>query len=120
MTFSYQAKLNDENASLHSKQTNWEQFRFEVSQSLALNIPLKTPIELEEAFQMLNNCIQQAAWDSTPAANTRNVSNSLPSEAAELKKNKRRLRKQWQQFRDPQLKKALNKAAKDLKAALLE
>ena len=35
VTFSDQAKLNDENASLHSKQANWEQFRLEVSQSLA-------------------------------------------------------------------------------------
>ena len=115
-----QAKLNDQNASLHSKQTNWEQFRVKVSQSLALNISLKTPIEVEEAIQMFNNCIQHAAWDSTPAPNNRNVPKILSSEVAELIKNKRKLRKRWQQFRDPQLKKALNKAAKDLKSALSE
>ena len=65
VTFSDQAKLNDENVSLHSKQTNW-----------GLNIPLKTRIEVEKAIQNFNHCIQQAAWDSTPAPNTRNVSNS--------------------------------------------
>ena len=89
-------------------------------QSLALNIPLKTPIELEEAIQMFNNCIQHAAWDSRPAPNNRNVPKILSSEDAELIKNKEKLRKRWQQFRDPQLKKTLNKAAKDLKTAISE
>ena len=69
---------------------------------------------------MFNNCIQHAAWDSTSAPNNRNVPKILYSEVTELIKNKRKLRKRWQQFRDPQLKKALNKAAKDLKSALSE
>ena len=59
MTFSDQAKLNDENASLHSKQTNWEQFRLEVSQSLALNIPLKKHIEVDETIQMQHGIVHQ-------------------------------------------------------------
>ena len=113
-------KCNDSSATLYSKQTNWDQFRLKVTQSLALNISLKTPIEIEEAIQLFNTTIQYAAWESTPAPKYQNASKTLSSGVAELIKNKRKLRKRWQQFRDPQLKKALNKAAKDLKNALLE
>ena len=82
-------------------------------------MPLKTEYDIENAIEIFNNVIQNEAWDSTSPATTKNQQFYLEKKVEEQIKDKR-LRKLWQQTRDINLKKLLNKAAKMLKAMLLE
>jgi hypothetical protein len=51
--------------SLCNKKTNWEIFRL-LSDHLDLNVPLKTPSDIEAAINTFANLIQWAGWTSTP------------------------------------------------------
>lgn len=103
---------------LHSKHTNWDQFKCLVSNSLDTRIPLKTEDDLTEAVEHFNRCIQSAAWSSTPALRNGDTNKFVPLNIREKLAEKRRLRKVWQQTRHPFDKAALNKATKDLKLLL--
>lgn len=52
---------------LHNRKTNWTSFREIVRTTLDLNISLKTEDNITEAVEQFNNCVQNAAWKSTPA-----------------------------------------------------
>ena len=80
--------------------------------NLSLNVSLKNDKEIEDAIEHLISTIQQAAWESTPSPpHTRKVvKNKL--------KYKRKLRKRWQNSRDPRTKTKLNKVVKELKIIL--
>ena len=84
------------------------------------NLPLKIEYDIENAIEFFNNIIQTAAWNSTSPATTKNQQFYLEKKVEEQIKDKRRLRKLWQQTRDRNLKKLLNKAVKKLRAMLLE
>ena len=77
-------------------------------------MPLKTEYDIENAIEIFNNVIQNAAWSSTSPATTKDQQFYLEKKVEEQIKDKRRLRKLWQQTRDRNLKKLLNKAAKML------
>lgn len=107
-------------ASLHNHKTNWANFRNILDDTLNLNIPLKRNYDLDQAVEILNDTIQQAAWNSTPKiqlnARTPIISRQIQYQIA----TKRKLRKIWQVTRNPLDKKNLNKATKNLKQALKE
>lgn len=47
---------------LTNQKTNWEVFRDVVEDRLAIDLPLKTGAEIDEALEHLIQTIQQAAW----------------------------------------------------------
>lgn len=53
-------------SSLTNNRTNWNLFRTILNDKINLNIELKTPDQLEEAVEYLNNLIHEAAWQTTP------------------------------------------------------
>lgn len=104
---------------LHNKKTNWFQFRHIVENSINLNIPLRIPEHVETAIEHFNLTVQQAAWNSTPIINS-NLKQEVNQEIRTKIQEKRKLRKSWQNTRDPKIKKIFNKASKDLKSMLQE
>jgi hypothetical protein len=59
--------LNQEKQpSLSNKHTNRDDFRHLISDSLTLNVSLKTEEAIEAAVKFFNDTIQWAGWDATP------------------------------------------------------
>lgn len=103
---------------LCNKRTDWNLFRSELSESLNLNITLKTPADLESAVQQFSENIQKAAWKSTPVKNGIKKGVTFSSSVREKISEKRRLRKKWQVSRSPYDKLLLNRAIKETKVLL--
>lgn len=104
--------------SLINKHTNWEVFRNVIGNNVSTNIPLKSPLDLDQAVLSFNNIIHQAAYASTPSFNPKHTSSYSP----EIKKNiadKRRLRKRWQVTRSPHDKQQLNQSIRQIKYLLM-
>jgi len=102
---------------LYNNQTDWHLFRYEISMQINQNIKLKTESDIDQAVEHLNQCIQQAAWKSTPERNGKYREESS-KEVMYMVKKKRRLRQQWQRYRLVEDKRKLNKAIKQLKQLL--
>lgn len=100
---------------LNNRNTNWTYFKHLVENTLQLKIPLKTNEEIEHAVEHFNSVIQQAAWSSTPLNTNETKSEAYPISIREKIIQKRKLRKQWQASRSPQIKTQLNNAVKELK-----
>lgn len=105
---------------LHSKKTNWSSFKECCNNSLHLDISLKNRQEIEDALHIFTTTIQQAAWSSTPTAETPKINNSVATsrDSKKMISDKRQLRKIWQTTQHPKDKQKLNKACKELKQAL--
>ncbi|XP_018368700.1 PREDICTED: nardilysin-like [Trachymyrmex cornetzi] len=95
---------------LSNGRTDWTYFREQIEKTLNISISLKTEDEINEAVEHFNHSIQQAAWEATPF----NYSKEKVKEWSDLTKQKvaekRRLRKQCQLTRSPEMKTKLNKA----------
>jgi hypothetical protein len=65
---------------LSNLQTNWDLFRYLITNCLTLKIPLKTPEDNEEAVKLFNDTVQWAGWTATPTA-------AFPSSDNAWKKN---------------------------------
>lgn len=94
-----------------------------LTQSLELNISIKTTIELDDAVEYFTNKIHEAAFFSTPQKGNEIKSRSCMHVCGEIRaliKHKRRLRKKWQTTRNPRDKTALNKATTEVKEKLKE
>lgn len=103
---------------LCNKRTDWEYFRLQVKETLNSTISLKTENEITEAIEHFNQCIQQAAWNATPLNSAKdNVIESSISVRIKVAE-KRKLRKQWQITRSPELRAKLNKVIKSLRKML--
>lgn len=103
---------------LYSRYTNWESFRRTIDEQIKLNIPLKTPAELDNAVIELTETIQRAAWSATPDHNSTTVNEKCPLIIKEKIQERRKLRKRWQITRSETDRKNFNNAAKDLKQLL--
>ena len=100
--------INENKIYLHSKKTNWTLFRDIVSNSLSLNVSLKSAIDIENAINVFTTTIQNAAFTSTPKSSLKTMTEARNTEVVEKIKAKRKLRK------------ALNKAAKELKKIMAD
>lgn len=102
---------------LHNKFTNWDKFRDIVGETLAANLPLKSPAHIDEALEHLVISIQKSAKESTPT-NSR-ISHYLNPPIIKRKiAEKRLLRYKWRQTRHPEDKRAYNAASRNLKRLL--
>ena len=106
---------------LTNYKTNWNQFQKLIEEQINLQVPLKTPVQLEDELELFNSVIQQAAWESTPSIYTGFRKNqNYPLEVRELVREKRKARKIWQRTRSPENRKVLNFLCNKLKQLIKE
>jgi hypothetical protein len=120
LTVSSTVILKEHPPILCNKFTNWDLFRKLFDQNVKLNISLKSPDEIDQAVELFNLSIQNAAWKATPnmqaKSGTQNI--NYPMYIKRKIADKRRLRRVWQNTRNPLDKTNLNRAAQQLKRAL--
>lgn len=68
MTLSKTVIERDNVVKLTTRKTNWDIFRQIIDSKVNLQVPIKTPQQLEDEAESLIKNIQQAAWDSTPSS----------------------------------------------------
>lgn len=103
---------------LHSKRTNWYNYRNLIESKLTLNVQLRNSNNISEAIDMFCKIITEAAKESTPEQQDNERLEICPA-AVKLKiEEKRRLRKLWQITRSPQHKTELNRTIKELRNLL--
>ncbi|CAH2106803.1 unnamed protein product [Euphydryas editha] len=89
-------------------------FRSIVESKININLPLKTEWDLMEAVEHFNECVQNAAWDSTPATK-KYTEPECSKHIRELVAEKRQARKLWQITRYKKDKTRLNYLTAKLK-----
>jgi len=104
--------------SLTSRKTDWEQFKENLDQRIKLDIPLKSNEDVELAVMELTAAIQSSAWLATPSSQDTHISYNNPPHIKTLLKNKRRVRKIWQQTRSREVKNHLNYLSRLIKTEL--
>jgi len=111
--------LRSKNPRLYNKSTDWNVFRSIVEETLNTNLTLKNSHDIESAVEHFNITIQSAAWRSTPnTSDTRTT--QLDRTTSDMLHEKRKLRRIWQNTRQPNDKKRLNEATKELKDFLAQ
>jgi len=63
--------------SLYSNKTEWNCFRETLDKLIALEIPLKTEIDIE-LVENITKATQKAAWQATPNTNEQNSKEERP------------------------------------------
>lgn len=120
LTLWRQVTTINQKCKLHNKKTNWSNFRTRIEEILNIKISLRNEDDITTAVEHLNNCIQQAAWESTPFTGMRDPMLNYSQKIRDKVIEKRKLRKQWQLTRCPKLKTKLNYTIKQLKLLLDE
>lgn len=107
------------NANIFTPKTDIQSFQYWIEKHINLNVPIKTPTELDEAVETLTKLIHEAAFLSTPQQIYHDFPNFRVSyEIRQLIRKKRRLRKIWQRTRRPADKTNFNRASNELKKLL--
>ena len=105
---------------LTNRNTDWEGFKFDLDSITELNVPLKSPQQLDlDVSEFISN-IQQCSWKNTPVCKMRTKGCCYPLHITRLIAEKRKQRKKWQQTRFPQDKKLFNQLTRKLKVAIQE
>lgn len=112
------AKARENKCILHNKRTNCLLFKDLVSKDFIQPIRLQSKSDVVEAVEFLNNSVQNAAWSSTPINDCLRPEQCVGKNIIEKINEKRKLRKQWQQTRSPDLKKLLNHITRELKGMI--
>jgi hypothetical protein len=112
-------QFKDPPDTLHNKHTDWEQFRQNLNELLTQRIELKTSMDLDNAVAYFNNSVQAAARLATPP-NRPQVRNQViyPVDVKRRVAERRRLRRIWQNSRNPRDKALFNRASQSLKRYL--
>jgi hypothetical protein len=106
---------------LYNRNTDWNQFRNLINNRLNLNVPLLSCEDLENAVDYFVDCIQQTAKAATPTLhypNSEKIGLNYPVYVKRMIAEKRRLRRIWQNSRNPNDKASFNRAAQNLKRVL--
>lgn len=103
---------------IYNKKTDWDCFREIMDMNLETNISLKNEKEVDSSIAYLNDTILFAATNSTPLIKQKISNYSISPFIKETIKTKRKLRKQWQTTRAPQIKTKLNQITRELKEML--
>ena len=99
---------------LKSPDHRYEIFDKILFENLNVYLPLKNSVDIEEAIEYLHSSIHTAAWSSSKQQTLKKV--PLNPEVEAMIKEKRKVRKSWQNTRDPSIKSKLNRFSKDLKS----
>ena len=103
---------------LTNKNTDWQKFSEILEKKISLAIPLKTEENIDEAVEFLTNSIQEACWKATPSETFVTKYDTSPDFIKQAIKEKRKLRKIWQNTRYSADKIRLNRATQELKKLL--
>lgn len=103
---------------LHNKRTNWALFRELTDRAFQEPISLKSNEEIADAVLYFNNSVQNAAWSSTPPLLHGSKDIYVQKHILDKVTQKRKIRKHWQETRDPIAKKQLNHVSRQLKHIL--
>jgi hypothetical protein len=103
---------------LVTSKTNWNLFTTHIHEQLNLQIPLKTPDDIDSAVQTITGVLIEAAWTSTPPRRCNATSTNSPLHIRELVTAKRRARGLWQRSRNPRHKHTYNRLSRQLKHEL--
>lgn len=120
MTLSGHIITKEKRPTLVNKFTNWDQFKTDLELRIKLDVPLQTERQLDEEAEKLIINIQQAAWMNTIEIQRKVIGNNYPKEICNLIKQKRKIRKKWQQTRSPADKTALNTITQQIKREIKE
>ncbi|CAH2106652.1 unnamed protein product [Euphydryas editha] len=83
--------LTQKNPRMYNRQTNWENFRSLLTDSLELNLSLKTEDEIDNATYSFTRAVQDACWKSTEEQTHKNPRhNQVPHEIRDMILEKRR------------------------------
>lgn len=104
---------------LYNKQTHWPTLSQYIETNINLKLPLKSHDDINHAVEELTKIIQEAGTYATPQLESKQKAELYPATIVKKLKEKRRLRKNWQNNRSPETKKQLNKATAELKSLLL-
>lgn len=83
---------------------DWDMFKSLLDSRINLNVPLKTPSDIDSTIQTFNKAIQESAWSSTrPQRSIPSgpLPSNLPQEIRDLITARRRARAAWQYSRYP-------------------
>lgn len=98
-------ELTSQKCTLHNKKTNWTLFRYLIKDAFKVPPPLKTEDDIINSVEFFNKSVQNAAWDSTPLESYNNNTQFIAPDILDLIKEKRKIRKLWQQNISPKTKK---------------
>lgn len=119
LTISSSLILREPPPNLCNSFTNWNLFREHLDQNINLNVSLKSAQDIEDAVEHFNYCVQTAAWTATPIFPVKPTSHvNYPIAIKQRLAEKRRLRRIWQNSRNPNDKRNLNRATQQLKRML--
>jgi hypothetical protein len=99
--------------------TNWEGFK-EVTNTIQLSGPLRTIEQLDKETENFMTIIQKAAWKHTSVLKRKTMGNNYPKEIKELIVEERRVRKRWQQTREPADRTTMNNLSLQLEVEIRE
>lgn len=119
LTVDYAINLKPRPCKLHSKKTNWNNYKSFIRENLENNLSLKTEDEIIRAVELFTNIIQRAAWCSTPPDNHNSILTCSASVRNSIRE-KRKAKKQWQITKYPPDKTKLNRITSELKTLLTE
>jgi len=102
-----------------SRCVNWSKYKAIVdSLPPSTNQPIRTPRDIDAALDRFTASIATAVNDSIYIKNNRTFKNALPPEIVKEIETKNRLRREWQRFRDPLVKRRLNSKIKFIRLIL--
>lgn len=105
----------ERNPTLTNKTTDWESFRIDLDSRIDLKTFIRNREQLDLELKRFIVDIQQSAWNNTCCIKKKLKGNTYPEYIINLIKEKRALRKKWQQRRFPEDKTLLNRLAKRIK-----
>jgi hypothetical protein len=96
------------------KFTDWGRFQSLASELISPRIEINSGVEADKAARGFTASIASAYRLSTSKVTLLDINNDIPG-LGRLLKHKRRLRKLWQETRDPGCKAAVNRVAKEIR-----
>jgi hypothetical protein len=97
-----------------SKNSDWERFQSLASELISPRIEINSGVEADKAARNFTASIASAYRLSTSKVTLSDINNDIPGLVC-LLKHKRRLKKLWQETRDPACKAEVNRVAKEIR-----
>lgn len=119
LTLSSSVITKERICTLSNKLTDWSIFKKTLNQTINLKLPLKSEGDIDLAVEHFNSSVQKSAWVSTPFVH-RKVDSCINYPVCVKRKvaERRRLRRIWQNSRQPADKNNLNRTSQQLKRML--
>jgi len=104
---------------LAKRRVNWKTFTPTLEKQItSIDLPINTSNNIDKAIEYLSTNIQSSVESSSFDLSTRFNKFKLPTEIVQEIKTKNRLRRAWQQTRDPMIKRSLNSKIKLIRLML--